>query len=115
MRCAHRQLWWTEVITNSLTAPDPVGGGDLRRGKATLCVAVPITAESASVCLRLRRLPPRPPHRPDRLPLRAAEWRHEEAELAAHDLLQHFDSLDGLFQGIVADMVGGCPRSGCDD
>ena len=42
--------------------------------------------------LRLRRLPPRAPFRPDRLPLhRAAEWRHKEIELAAHELLQLLD------------------------
>jgi hypothetical protein len=28
---------------------------------------------------------------------RAAEWRHKEVELAAHDLLQRLDRLSGLF------------------
>lgn len=27
---------------------------------------------------------------------RAAEWRHKEVELAAHDLLQHLDRVSGL-------------------
>ncbi|HEV2759247.1 MAG TPA: hypothetical protein VGV86_06720 [Acidimicrobiales bacterium] len=45
----------------------------------------------APVRLRLRRLPPPPPLRPHRLPLRAAEWRHKEIELAAHELLQYLD------------------------
>ena len=27
---------------------------------------------------------------------RAAEWRHKEVELAAHDLLQHLDQVSGL-------------------
>jgi hypothetical protein len=26
------------------------------------------------------------------VPYRAAEWRHKEIELAAHDLLQHLDA-----------------------
>ena len=41
--------------------------------------------------VRLRRLPPSAPDGADCCHYRAAEWRHKEIELAAHELLQYLD------------------------
>ena len=47
--------------------------------------------ETKALRIRLRRPPPATPLRPDRCHYRAAEWRHKEIELAAHELLQLLD------------------------
>ena len=37
---------------------------------------------------------------------RAAEWRHKEIELAAHELLQHLDRVSALIRPFVQDGGG---------
>ena len=49
----------------------------------------------ARYALRLRRLPPGAPHGLIACVYRAAEWRHKDVELAAHELLQHLDETSG--------------------
>ena len=51
--------------------------------------------DEGALRVRIRRLPAIASHRPDRLPYRAAEWRHKEVELAAHELLQLLDERSG--------------------
>ena len=48
--------------------------------------------DQGAVRVRVRRLPPGAPLGLIACVYRAAEWRHKEVELAAHDLLQHLDA-----------------------